>query len=534
MPLPALGTRIDYTGHHGTIRYVGCVANSSTPWLGVEWDDPTRGKHDGLKDRKRYFQCLVPGAGSFIRPSPKISFGTSFLDALSSKYIESLHGSQSQESVILGSSNGSIHVHAIHLDKIRRKLSDLSRLREVSLDRESVAHSDPPGAIFRTCPSEFCCSFPVHCAPIPKDIHGLDLSNSLIPSWNVVAQIASELPSLGRLALNRTRISLPNDTDRFTNAFPCLVELQLNRTMTSWSAMIRVISMMPRLQLVEMGHNQLTRLHAADDPIGLSAVQSVNLDGNLCNDWINLYSCLVMYPSLHRIVLSYNCLESIPFPDVPTLPLVGIKHLALSFNQLRSWHDVDALTSWCPNLETLTLGGNPLAVESEKNFRPLTIARIPSLKTLDGSAISHKEREDCELFYLSHVAPHELAREYPRWQELRSKHGRTEQNPTSIARHDRLKDHMITLNVFSTSAEVDTNSKCLTLSVIPSMTLRTLRVKISRALTGRAGKGKGKVVIWQRMQDGLLLELDHSRDTQDLAWIGLEDGVSIVCTPQDE
>ena len=81
-------------------------------------------------------------------------------------------------------------------------------------------------------------------------------------------------------------------------------------------------------------------------------------------------------------------------------------------------------------------------LESEKFLRPFTIAKISSLRTLDGSTvtifscrvndterklqISIKEREDCELFYLSHVSrdtsksPEELAREHPRWQELRS------------------------------------------------------------------------------------------------------------------
>lgn len=170
--LPPLDARIDYAGHHGSIRYVGQVLNSQGLWLGVDWDDRSRGKHSGAKDGVQYFQCLyarsqhialcpiclhllrVPGAGSFIRPSAKVSLGTSFLHALSSKYIESLHGSESQEIVILGSSNGSIQVEAVDLDKIRRRLSDLGRLREVSLDKENVSCSDPPGAILNSCPRE--------------------------------------------------------------------------------------------------------------------------------------------------------------------------------------------------------------------------------------------------------------------------------------------------------------------------------------------------------------------------------------------
>jgi dynactin complex subunit len=55
---PPLGARIDYAGYRGSIRYVGQVLNSQGLWLGVEWDDLIRGKHNGVKDGVPYFQCL--------------------------------------------------------------------------------------------------------------------------------------------------------------------------------------------------------------------------------------------------------------------------------------------------------------------------------------------------------------------------------------------------------------------------------------------------------------------------------------------
>jgi Leucine-rich repeat (LRR) protein len=62
--------------------------------------------------------------------------------------------------------------------------------------------------------------------------------------------------------------------------------------------------------------------------------------------------------------LTANHIENItPFPD-QNQQLQGLKHLSLSFNRLRFWPDVDALSLWCPALETLSLMGNPL-VEGE-------------------------------------------------------------------------------------------------------------------------------------------------------------------------
>jgi hypothetical protein len=97
----------------------------------------------------------VHNSGSFIRPSASIRYGNSFLQSLVSKYIELPHGWESQEIFLLGSSKGAIEVEAVGLNKIRGKLADFQKLREVSLDGENVAQCDPPGAIRKTCPSEW-------------------------------------------------------------------------------------------------------------------------------------------------------------------------------------------------------------------------------------------------------------------------------------------------------------------------------------------------------------------------------------------
>lgn len=95
----------------------------------------------------------IPGSGSFIRPSSAVSFGTTFLKALISKYVELPHG-PGMETVVLGSSRGAISVEAVNLDKIRGNLSQVGKLREVSLDNEQVAAADAPGEIAKTCAGE--------------------------------------------------------------------------------------------------------------------------------------------------------------------------------------------------------------------------------------------------------------------------------------------------------------------------------------------------------------------------------------------
>lgn len=54
-----LGQRISFDGHLCTVRYIGPVKTTKKgDWLGVEWDDPSRGKHNGSHEGERYFQCM--------------------------------------------------------------------------------------------------------------------------------------------------------------------------------------------------------------------------------------------------------------------------------------------------------------------------------------------------------------------------------------------------------------------------------------------------------------------------------------------
>jgi len=70
MPLPFVGQRVEADdGQRAVVRYVGALAGrpGDEVWIGVEWDDPRRGKHNGEQGGERYFACERPGAGSFVK-----------------------------------------------------------------------------------------------------------------------------------------------------------------------------------------------------------------------------------------------------------------------------------------------------------------------------------------------------------------------------------------------------------------------------------------------------------------------------------
>ena len=73
-------------GHRGFCRYVGPVYGQTGTWVGIEWDDSNRGKHDGKHDGERYFECKRKGKeeetkrASFVRVQ-KVAPGTDFVSA---------------------------------------------------------------------------------------------------------------------------------------------------------------------------------------------------------------------------------------------------------------------------------------------------------------------------------------------------------------------------------------------------------------------------------------------------------------------
>ncbi|CCM04714.1 uncharacterized protein FIBRA_06901 [Fibroporia radiculosa] len=497
--MPSVGTRLSHSGYLGTVRFVGEIEGTAGTWLGVEWDDPQRGKHDGVKDGKRYFSCSVPGAGSFIRQSPAITYGQSFLTSLISKYIELPRGSTAVEKVILGSSNGAIEVEAVGLDRIRGNLAQLERLREISLDGENVATADPPGTITNTCPGT----------------RGLDLSKNLIRSWDVVAMITDQLPQLHRLALNQNRLQPPTGAFRGASAFRHLRELQLNATLTEWHAMQRIIVDMPVLRSVEMGYNRLEHLFSDNSCLGSvknSTLEDLNFDTNRISNWLTVCDALRTYPALRRLVLTANSLERIEPPsDGWVSSLQHLQHLSLSFNRLSSWRDINAIPCWCPELESLSLTGNPLVEDPEqiRNARQFAIASIPSLTTLDAAAISLHERADSELFYLSYVNRHgptnedARQREHPQWAALCEK--------ISVC---------LCAQIPTATGDIADASPSTRLRVLPTMSVRAFRMKLIKSCKIPRAQ-QASLRMWLKMPNDNLVEIDGD-DGHELDWWGLE------------
>lgn len=74
------GSRLSFDGALCTVRYIGDVQGTKGQWLGVEWDDPTRGKHSGEHQGVKYFKCSNRPVSQYSRLIISASFGHRLID----------------------------------------------------------------------------------------------------------------------------------------------------------------------------------------------------------------------------------------------------------------------------------------------------------------------------------------------------------------------------------------------------------------------------------------------------------------------
>ncbi|KAE8271367.1 hypothetical protein A4X09_0g967 [Tilletia walkeri] len=610
--LPRIGSRFILRGERGTVRYTGPVPPAKGDWLGVEWDNPARGKHDGVSsDGTRYFHCRQAGAGSFLRPSSKVKldWGTSFIQALRSRYalVPTFNVADTQQKAKHSRKNlAEIEIEVPNVDALFQKELVLERLRIVAIGSraEATATSNTnltgeESTALRIeaedveAEREVSCAFDSEAGEQPGDIKRaipkvkeLDMSRSLIPTWEEASKITKELPWLDTLLLHFNRFS-PLHVAPSPDSFVNIRHLGLDGTLITWSEILILSSSLTKVERLELRRNRLRRFQTSEQgrasgtdesgPIQpLQHLRSLHLQENELDDWLDLIAALTTLPQLEQVVLSLNRFSSIPPPaagDERRFP--ALNQIAIDDNPLSSWSDVDALGAWCcgpastGSEQSETSNRDPLATSSLTTFsigaeegkapfasglnprdlRTIAIARLPSLKNINGSVIRAAERRDAELWYLGRVAEERLEEEalkvrHPRYQPLSLIHEFTKEDSAKRAQveePDTLRSRLIELEVYIiksvpprlSDAEAKGKVKLLGTSAI-----RTSMTKIAKACgvkardvkelwaslspTASATGGEGAEGNDEDVDRRITICLDNT--TKELGWFGVQSG----------
>ncbi|RKP06340.1 hypothetical protein THASP1DRAFT_31841 [Thamnocephalis sphaerospora] len=489
---PAVGQRVSTEDcRQGTVRYRGTVDGTADEWVGVEWDNPAWGKHSGELHGRVYFSCRTPNSGSFVRSS-KLMPPRSFLQALRARYTD--FGIAKHDLQLSLGGDSKVVVETVGWDKLNREQSQLDRLRVAGLIRQGILFADAPGEIAETAPA----------------IVDLDLSENLFTSWEVIVDICRELKHLEQLELNTNRLDPLPPVPQFSDAFANLRVLSLSNTDISWSEACRLGPSVPRLTTFSLGSNSLTQLDV-EPSVAAEAfphLTNLSLDNNALSDWQQLES-LSQLPCLQQLNLRANYFVEI------TAPTSGFKQLTslnISKNRVATVYSVDQLDAY-PALDALTIHGNPaLDASGTEQARVMVIARVGRIKTLNGSEIERKEREDSEMYYLSHFVAgfanadeEERQSKYPRYRELCQKYGTPAVSQTS--KETVLDDHVtVTLR----DAMRGPTLKSAKHRILGTSTIRSLKNILQRSLRVPAHKQELYCVTKASDKDELLwIPMDH-------------------------
>ncbi|RHY34901.1 hypothetical protein DYB32_000598 [Aphanomyces invadans] len=227
----------DADGFRGSVRYEGPIQgkNASTVYWGVDWDDPSRGKHSGESGGVRYFEAAHPTSGSFVLPE-KVSLGIGILEALHERYMQS-EDLDSRAAGRVGTSSGSSK--PIQLVGVR-KIQYVEHIHHVRAIMCCGREKQDLGVIGK----------------VSVEVNDLSF---LVGSAFIVLKLSTELPQLEHLVLSGNILTYDVDVAAPLVTFPTVHVLVMHYTRTSWGDLLRICrDHFPALRELHAASNQLT------------------------------------------------------------------------------------------------------------------------------------------------------------------------------------------------------------------------------------------------------------------------------------
>uniref|UniRef100_A0A8D0MXA7 Tubulin-specific chaperone E n=1 Tax=Sus scrofa TaxID=9823 RepID=A0A8D0MXA7_PIG len=282
------GRRVEVNGEHATVRFSGIVPPVAGLWLGVEWDNPERGKHDGSHEGTVYFKCRHPTGGSFIRPN-KVNFGVDFLTAIKNRYVleDEPEEEEKEQTVIIGNKP----VETIGFDSVVKQQSE-NKLRFPS------GLPSPTGTF--------------------SMLKVLVLNRTGV-TWAEVLRCASGWPVLEKLYLESNNIII---SERPADVLQTVKLLDLSSNQLIDENQLFLIAYLPRLEQLILSDIGISSLHFPDAGIGCKtamfpSLQYLVLNDNQISQW-SFINELDKLQSLHALSCARNPLTEEGSKDAQT------------------------------------------------------------------------------------------------------------------------------------------------------------------------------------------------------------------------
>ncbi|XP_076276691.1 tubulin-specific chaperone E-like isoform X1 [Lasioglossum baleicum] len=516
-----IGSRIECDGYRGTLKYVGPVGSTKGQWLGVDWDDPTRGKHNGTYEGVEYFKARHPTSGSFIRPG-KAKFGISCPQAIKIRYgliNDELAGIDRDTLMSLQKEINAPFLEVVGFSKVNRKQSKFDQLKIIWLRDQYVSDAGNPAELEELC----------------SNLEELDISRNLINNWRIVADICCQLHSLTRLNVSENYLPIEEDMESLSTSFSMVEHLNMARMNYNWFDIQQCMCMFPSIQELSIAFNAVSIVQKPLEDDNLMKILRLTLEGNLISSWDDILK-LGSLPRLEYLNLNLNKIDKIRFPSVePTAKTSAfpvLRQLHLSQNNISEWRSVSELEN-LNNLEELKFRENPiLKDENLETTRQLIIARLSKLKILNGTEIAHDERRGAEYDYLKlHL---------PKWMETENNSEKRKEFVIEHPRYPLLVAKYGISDIPSAKPKVEMVSNVITVEFLcpghPSQPrgikrklLKDMEVQKVIGLAQRLFRTGGKIPTLSFIQHNLSKdEIPLDKLLQELSYYSIQDGDQVL------
>ena len=492
----------------GTIKYIGAVENTKGSWLGIDWDNPERGKHDGSHQGRNYFVTHSETSGSFVREA-KISKGRTFQEAVEDRYGSTPDADPDMIEQIRKDINAPF-LQLVGFEKVNAAQSNYAELSTISVRDNGVFGFAEPL-------DQFC--------PL---VQVLDVAENLLTSWNTVAEMIQNLARLKNLNVSMNKLEiLDGDHDELLKkAFWNLKTLFMGEMDYDWNQVSSILKYFGHLQVLHLYDNQITSINA---PFVLNTLVELNLTGNPLQDW-NTVQQFGGCPKLQILVLNRCHLTKIRI-DKDHTGFQSLKHLQINGNKLDNWASIICL-NYLPCLTDLKYKDNPITEsDSYSNVRQIVIASIAKLKIANGTEIEKVERFGAEVDYLKKYGLEYLQSvkdnncdsfyaKYPRYEEFVQRFGAPEEHEL------RVKDTSLKANLLKVKIVCPDHpeAKEITKSLPPAMVVSKLRGLLTRLI--KPARGKSLVLSYASAKN-LEFEVPFDNDMRDLFFYNVENGDTI-------
>ncbi|EGD75075.1 hypothetical protein PTSG_06731 [Salpingoeca rosetta] len=345
--------RVKVGAERGTVRYVGQVQGAQGTWYGIEWDDPSRGKHDGSHKGVKYFACSHATGGSFVKEK-KVNRGVSFLQALETRYGEEEAASHVEVNV-----RQRIEVELVGEDRVRSRIQRHDELREAQL-RDMDINDTVEDTLAERCPN----------------VNILDLSFNLICKWSTVVAICKQLPRLTSLNISGNRLDF-DTIDEETAAFHDVTCLYLSHIPgLQWDQVVQICRHMPNLTELHACENGMEHINMDAETVRVfGRLHTLNMYGNALHAWSKVLA-LGELPALSDLKLNANQLGDC----TDFTPLSSLASLSIASNEISSWETVKALGK-LTGLTSVRMRHNPVGSGvTEAVYRKLCIHHLPRVR----------------------------------------------------------------------------------------------------------------------------------------------------------